>query len=76
MTGAGLLTPAMAEELGKAQAAGESFFMGKPDRWWDAHRWRCTNGHVSNYYIKSEGLGFSACPVCMAGIVLTFPEDR
>ena len=29
-------------------------FMGKPDAWYEASRWRCCNGHVSRMYLKTD----------------------
>ena len=59
-----------------ANHEGGEMFMGRPDRWYDDVHWRCSNNHVSTYYLKSEGLGASVCLECYEPIVLTFPEDR
>lgn len=61
-----------------AVAEGGDTFMGWPDRWWEAHTRRCTNGHVSTRVLKSEALGRDACLAsgCGAPVHLTFPEDR
>jgi hypothetical protein len=59
--------------LGRAECT--ELFMGKPDRWYDKPKWRCTNDHVSDMYIKSEVAG-DLCPRCQKNVVLTFPEDR
>lgn len=60
-----------------ADREGGPMFMGWPDRWWDAHHWRCTNGHVSTRVLKSEARGRDACLAggCGAPTHLTFPED-
>jgi hypothetical protein len=60
-----------------ADAEGGPMFMGWPDRWWDAHTWRCDNGHVSTRVLRSEALGRDACLAgqCRAPVHLTFPED-
>ncbi|GAQ23948.1 cobalamin synthesis protein P47K [Deinococcus grandis] len=61
----------------KAAAAerGESTWMGIPDRWYDALRWRCVSGHVTRGIIKSEERGGDVCPACGLPARLTFPED-
>lgn len=60
-----------------AQTEKGTFFMGWPDRWWDAPHWRCRNGHVSTRYLKSEALGYDACLAggCQEPLCLTYPED-
>jgi hypothetical protein len=52
-------------------------FLGIPDRWFDAGLFRCINGHVSAWILKSETLGRDACLAggCMAPVLITFPED-
>lgn len=56
---------------------GGPMFMGRPDRWWEAHTRRCINDHVSRMVLKSEELGRDACLAasCLAPLSLTFPED-
>jgi hypothetical protein len=56
------------------QHAGAAMFLGRPDRWYEAGRWRCAAGHVSSGYIKSESLG----AMCQCGELarLTFPGDE
>ena len=54
---------------------GARMFMGRPDRWWDAGKFRCENGHISTTVLKSEGLGRDACLDCYGEIAITFPED-
>jgi hypothetical protein len=49
--------------------------MGWPDRWWEAHRYRCANDHVSAVLLRSEQLGRDGCLVCQAEVHMTFPED-
>jgi hypothetical protein len=51
-------------------------FMGWPDSWWEAHRWRCPNDHVSTTVLRSEALQRDACLACRGPVHLTFPEDR
>lgn len=51
------------------------FFLGIPERWFDNPTYRCVNGHVMSWYIKSEELGRPACPSCKGQIWTTFPED-
>ncbi len=58
---------AMATETGP-------FFMGLPDRWFDDVTWRCTNGHISKCFLKSEVKG-DLCLACGAAVLITFPED-
>jgi len=50
-------------------------FLDIPERWLDKPTWRCTKGHVSNMYIKSESKG-PICPVCQKPVYYTFPEDK
>ena len=61
------------ELLADEQAAGEPFFLGLPDYWYEIAHWRCTRGHVSAHYIKSDT--GDRCPACLAPCVLTFPGD-
>lgn len=55
----------------------QPWWMGTPDRWFDASRWRCEGGHVSAAFLKSETRG----DICLAHscgnarVRLTFPED-
>lgn len=51
------------------------FFLGLPERWLDEPHWRCENGHVSRYYIKSEELSSGICVECRSKVYLTSPED-
>lgn len=51
-------------------------FFGFPERWWEAHKRRCPNDHVSRLVLKSERLGRDACLACSAHLYLTFPEDE
>ncbi len=57
---------------------GNEFFMDLPDRWYEkpGPKWRCSNGHVSVRYLKSERLGYNACLECFEPVHLTFPEDE
>ena len=55
--------------------AGALMFMGRPDRWWETHHWRCPNDHVSIRVLLSEERG-DLCLACREPVVLTFPEDR
>ncbi len=52
------------------------FFLGLPERWLDSPTFRCEGGHVMNWYIKSERLGYNACPTCEQPVWTTFPEDK
>lgn len=54
---------------------GGETWMGKPDRWWEAHTWRCANDHVSRMLLKSEELCSNVCLACHGEVWLTFPED-
>lgn len=75
----------LSELMGRLETMGKSekcpkcglphLFKGKPERWWDAHRWRCENDHVCSWYLKSERKG-ALCPTCYEPVVLTFPEDK
>lgn len=55
----------------------QEWFMGTPDRWYQTPHWRCTAGHVSTSFLKSEQLGRAACLAagCQQPVRLTFPED-
>lgn len=53
---------------------GGKLFMGLPDRWYDANKFRCINGHVNTWIIKTELRG-DACPSCLGPCCLTFNED-
>lgn len=55
-------------------AAGMPLFLRLPDHWFERTHWRCTEGHVSRRYLKSEERGDS-CLACLAPVVLTFPGD-
>lgn len=45
-------------EIAAAQAAGEEFFLGIPDAWYEPHAvYGCDNGHASRRYLKSETRG-------------------
>lgn len=70
--------PSIADLRELADAEGGPMFMGWPDRWWDDPHWRCENGHVSTYVLRSEALGRDAClaGTCRAPLHLTFPEDQ
>lgn len=52
------------------------FFLDLPERWLDDPHWRCENGHVSRYYIKSEELSSNICVECRGVVYLTSPEDQ
>lgn len=56
--------------------AGAPMFMGVPDRWYEGGKFRCEGDHVSRHYLKSEGLGYSACLKCGERVHTTFPEDE
>lgn len=53
----------------------EEKFFGIPESWYEARRWRCPNGHLASWYIKS-GIGVDACQKCGGPMRLTFPEDK
>lgn len=52
-------------------------FMGLPERWLDDPTWKCPNGHVSKWYIKSEAKGGDVCPASGCGefVRLCAPEE-
>lgn len=64
--------------IGKAE--GGEMFMDKPDRWHEppGPKWRCTNNHVTDHFLKSEAKGGDCCLKngCGEFVVLTFPEDK
>lgn len=46
------------KEIAAAKAAGEEFFLGIPDAWYEPHAvYGCNNGHASRRYLKSETRG-------------------
>jgi hypothetical protein len=47
---------------------------GRPTRWWDTGKFRCTNDHVGTNVLKTENEG-DRCLTCQAPVFLTFPED-
>jgi hypothetical protein len=55
--------------------SGCEMFLGKPYRWYEVHKLRCINDHVSTRYLKSEERG-NLCLACMEPVYLTFPEDK
>jgi hypothetical protein len=55
---------------------GERVFLGIPDRWYDNALFRCPNGHVSHWVIRSEAKGGDCCPSCYEFMKMTFPEDK
>lgn len=55
-------------------ASGKPLFLRLPDYWYEQAHWRCTRGHVSRWYIKSEEHG-DMCPACYSPVLLTFPGD-
>lgn len=75
-------------ELGKALDAradrdyllGGTEFLGRPDTWYQAGKWRCINDHVVTKTLPGgaeyEGrFRFDLCPECRAPLRLTFPDD-
>lgn len=62
----------------EAKDAGVNFFMGVPDSWYydadDKPTFCCSNGHISNRYLKSEMLGANVCFSCME-VVYCCPPD-
>lgn len=57
------------------ERAGVKMFLGFPDRWYDAHKFRCGNDHVSTCLLRSELKG-PLCLECGGQVRLTFPEDK
>jgi len=55
------------------QEAGSRMFMGKPDAWFEKHRWRCCNDHVCGAYLITD-FGVR-CLTCYEPVALTFPAD-
>lgn len=54
--------------------ADPEMFLGLPDRWCEAGKFRCRTGHVSVRILKSETRG-DLCLSCQEPVLLTFPED-
>ena len=64
------LTQLQNREIAAARAAGEPFFMGLPDGWYEPRpTYGCEAGHVSHVYLSSETRG-RRCLACGAGIAL------
>lgn len=59
-----------------ANIAGVEIVGNVPDRWYDNTRWRCQNGHVSPWHIKSEAQGRDTCTSCGEQALMSFPEDH
>lgn len=64
-------------KIAEVEEGDAPWFAGRPDRWWENAHWRCTNGHVSTSYLKSEARAASVCLAggCRQPVTLTFPED-
>ena len=60
----------------QSATTGERMFMDIPETWFDAHKFRCANNHVSSLIILSEGYGGNICPECYEPVMMTFPEDK
>lgn len=64
------------------KAAGAPDFMGWPDRWYEAHAYRCIDGHVSHMGLKTDRGTVCLAEardrkgVCGQTLALTFPEDK
>ena len=57
-------------EIAAAEAAGDEFFLGLPDAWYEPRpTYGCNNGHVSSRYLKSEERG-PLCIDCQEGIAM------
>lgn len=56
------------------QEAGYPMFLGIPDAWYDGHKFRCPNNHVSRTILKTDR--GDACLACGAPVVITFPTDE
>jgi hypothetical protein len=67
------MRPQIIEEADKKETGPR--FLGLPDRWYEDPAWRCSNGHVSKRYLKSEEDG-AICLACYSKVWLTFPEDK
>ena len=53
---------------------GGAMLFGISVRWFEALRFRCSAGHV-HVSDDPQSLVFGNCPVCLAPVALTFPED-
>lgn len=61
-------------EIEAAHAAGEEFFLGIPDAWYEpTPTYGCNNGHVSRRYLKSEECG-CLCLECHQPIAIIPPK--
>lgn len=47
---------------------------GLPTRWRDNPKWKCTNGHVSKTYLKSEAKQALLCLACGERVLMMPPE--
>ncbi len=59
---------------------GVTEFLGRPDTWYQAGKWRCINDHVANKTLPGGGeyegrFRFDLCAECGAPLRLTFPDD-
>jgi hypothetical protein len=53
----------------------EPTFLGIPERWLDNPTWKCSNGHISKRFLKSEALGYDACLTCFKPVKLCDPDE-
>lgn len=67
--------PGWVQELHRRKTAEKGpWFLDAPERWLDAHTYRCENEHVSTRVLSSEERGY-LCLACQKPVHLTFPED-
>ena len=52
----------------------EETFLGIPERWLDDPTWKCSNGHVSKIFLKSEEKG-DLCLACLEPVRLCDPDE-
>lgn len=50
-------------------------FLGIPDRWLDDPTWKCSNGHISKSFLKSESRG-DLCLACFQPVRLCDPNEK
>jgi hypothetical protein len=53
----------------------EETFLGIPERWLDDPTWKCSNGHISKIFLKSELCG-DLCLACFQPVRLCDPNEK
>ena len=57
----------------EAAANGEAMFLGIPESWYEAGKWRCEEGHISTTILTGDA--GDRCLACGTAVMLTHPDD-